>query len=326
MHVSIRHKSDFLSQWIGLTVGTGALVLAPIGLLVLGAREAAAQSDFSYILAGLIVMVGSILISVNYEFSSRAISPDWSLGLEKSLYTGMISIVIGAVMTYGLSRHVGFSVIVAASIVGILGGIVAGKYSSLVYCGAFVGMTSPSIFGSYLHVVGAAILASFVWYLSRPMFRGMGGKLGTVAFVGVIILVLSGGYSVEQHHTTGLETLYLAIIYSVVGALGTYLLHTSGKTDNVIASATVGLIGGAVLPFIHASGELLAASVFAASFAGMSTPERIPSSSWMASVGILSAVGVVYTTATKDGCGGLLGAIAFGSSLIIYGIVQLLRK
>lgn len=324
--MSLKQQRHLPSQWIGLTIGTGALVLAPIGLLVIGAREAAAQSDFPYIIAGLIIMIGSILVSVNYEFSARTISADWSLGLEKALYTGIISIVIGAIVTYGLSRHAGLSVIVAASIVGALGGIAAGRYGSLVYCGAFVGMTSPSIFSSYLHVVGAAILASFVWYLSRPMFRGMGGKLGTVAFVGVIILVLSGGYSVEQHHAVGLGTLSLAIIYSVVGALGTYLLHTSGRTNNVIASATVGLTGGVMLPFVHTSGELLAASVFAASFAGMSTPERIPSSSWMVSVGILSAIGVVYTTATKDGCGGLLGAIAFGSSLIIYGVVQLLSK
>lgn len=271
-------------------------------------------------------MIGSILDSVNYEFSSRAVSTDWTLGLEKSLYTGTVSIIIGAIVTYSISRHTVLSVIVAASIVGLLGEIIADKYSSLVYCGAFVGMTSPSVFSNYLHIVVVATLASCVWYLSRPMFRDMGGKLGTVAFAGVIVLVLSGGYSVEHHYFVDLQTLLLAVVYSVLGALVTCLLHINGKTSNVIASAVVGLVGGLAPPIIHASGELLAASVFAASFAGMSTPERIPSCLRMASVGILTGVGVVYVTVTKDGCGGLLGAIAFGSSLVVYGAVHILRR
>jgi hypothetical protein len=50
-------------------------------------------------------------------------------------------------------------------------------------------MSSVAIIPSIL-VVAAGILAGLFFMLSKNLFVGMGGKLGSIAFVGVVIITL----------------------------------------------------------------------------------------------------------------------------------------
>ena len=55
------------------------------------------------------------------------------------------------------------------------------------YCGAFIGMTSLSIAYSFYFVLAASFFAGVLLLVSKSLFNGLGGKLGTVAFTAVTI-------------------------------------------------------------------------------------------------------------------------------------------
>lgn len=67
---------------------------------------------------------------------------------------------------------------------------------------------------------------------------------------------------------------------------------------------------------------LLAAAVFAASFAGMSSPKRIPDERWIAVTAVGVALVFTYTIPFLGGSGGKLGTIAFGSCLGVHGALR----
>jgi hypothetical protein len=54
--------------------------------------------------------------------------------------------------------------------------------TSCFYCGVFVGMSSVAIIPSIVLVIAAGILAA-CFYVIKNLFVGMGGKLGSIAFV-----------------------------------------------------------------------------------------------------------------------------------------------
>ena len=59
-----------------------------------------------------------------------------------------------------------------------------------IYCGVFVGMSSAVIVPSVGFILAAGILAGVIYILSKNIFLGMGGKLGTMAFGGVLLVSL----------------------------------------------------------------------------------------------------------------------------------------
>lgn len=110
-------------------------------------------------------------------------------------YNVIIACLIGAVLTYFLSVNLNLGVVISASFVGLVA-VYTCKLSKIVkdlsppiYCGAFVGMVSPLILPNILFVAIAGIIAGIIYYLSHYTYTGIGGKLGTIAFVGVTISV-----------------------------------------------------------------------------------------------------------------------------------------
>lgn len=96
----------------------------------------------------------------------------------------------GAIITFLLQKQ-GFSVVVASSLVGLLGALI-GHYTSIqhlplvIFAGSFVGMTSVSV-GSLPIVAIAGMLAGYIYTISLNVFSGFGGRLGTIAFVSTIV-------------------------------------------------------------------------------------------------------------------------------------------
>jgi hypothetical protein len=218
------------------------------------------------------------------------------------------------------------SPIVAASLVGIIAAIIVQGVAVPVYCGAFVGMTSPELFGSYWYATLAAVLAALLFTVAHPVFHGVGGKLGTTAFVGVLMILVPTAGSFQSGPIPSHRVLLPVVGFAALGAISTFTIHTRSAADPVLASGLVGAVGGLLLPvFVDASGELLAAAVYSASFAGMTDPKRIPSEWWIGTTGIGVGLVVVYTTPFVGGSGGKLGTIAFGSCLGIHGVLRTLN-
>ncbi|MGM0604146.1 MAG: hypothetical protein ACQETB_00585, partial [Halobacteriota archaeon] len=190
-------------------------------------------------------------------------------------------------------------------------------------CGAFVGMTSPLLFVTYWHGLIAGVLASVVFLLAQPVFHGIGGKLGTTAFVGATTTVAATTGTFHTDALPNTATIVLIVGYSIVGAVLTFAIHTRFSPTPVFASGVVGAIGGVLLPSLHgASGALIAAAVFSASFAGMSDPARLPDERWVGLSGVLVGLVFVYTIPYLGGPGGKLGTIAFGSCIAVHGLLR----
>ena len=111
----------------------------------------------------------------------------------------VIWVPIGAVACHILNFNYGLGSVLSAGIIGTLGSLVPifNKQSSYlkklpgaIYCGVFVGMSSNTITPTIGIVLSAGVIAGLFFLLSKNLFIGIGGKLGTMAFLGVFIVYL----------------------------------------------------------------------------------------------------------------------------------------
>lgn len=125
----------------------------------------------------------------------------WILGHDSQvffsdIFKAIFFVTIGAVLTFYLILFLHLSAVISSSIIG-LGASFLPKLKSkwayttqlptLIYCGSFVGMTSPVVAHSITFIICSGAVAGALFILSRNMFNGFGGKLGAVALWAVVI-------------------------------------------------------------------------------------------------------------------------------------------
>lgn len=318
--------ADRSLPWPPVLVGFVLLGVAPLVLFGFGVWGTVLPSGLTVLSPVLVAGTLGIGFGLRYEWWELCrIIENGTVPLEEA-HRDLLAVVSGTLLTFAGAAELGVSPIVAASIVGIIAAVVVRKAAVPVYCGAFVGMTSPALFGSYWFATLAAILAGLVFVVAHPVFHGLGGKLGTTAFVGVTLVVLPTARSFQSGPIPERPVILAAVAVAAIGAVITFGIHTRSAASPVLASGLVGAAGGLVLPLAFAgSGGLLAATSFSASFAGMTDPRRIPSEWWIGATGIGVGLVVVYTTPFLGGSGGKLGTIAFGAGLGIHGILRRLN-
>mgnify|MGYP003691631273 CR=1 FL=1 len=114
-----------------------------------------------------------------------------------------ISVVIwapvGALICHLLHLYTDFGAVLSAGIIGTLASFIPSLNSQsqylkqlppVIYCGVFVGMSSSSVTPSLILVVSAGVFAGVFLLLSKSLFVGIGGRLGTLAFLGVVVASL----------------------------------------------------------------------------------------------------------------------------------------
>ena len=309
----------------GAVVGFVLLAVPAVLLFALGALGASFSGQLPIGVGVLLVGAALIVVGIRHEWRAVRRVPEWRpIDPEESLYI-TLSILAGTVATLAGVVELGLTPVVSAAVVGIVAAISAPDRAVPAYCGAFVGMTSPLLFVTYWHAAIAAAVASVVFVLAQPVFHGVGGKLGTTAFVGAVVTVLVTTETFQSDPLPPSAVVSAVVVVSIVGAIVTFSLQTRTDASPVLASGIVGAVGGVFLPLISEYGVLLAAAVFSASFAGMSDSERIPDERWMAVSGLFVGLVVVYTAPYLGGSGGKLGTIAFGSCLGVYGIVRTIK-
>ncbi|WP_316828703.1 hypothetical protein [Pedobacter miscanthi] len=105
-------------------------------------------------------------------------------------------IPIGAVTSFYLNHYLSLGPVISASAVGLTGSFLPlfrkssaylRQLPAAVYCGAFIGMSSTAVAPSILFVLTASFFTAILIIVSKSLFSGVGGKLGTLAFAGVVI-------------------------------------------------------------------------------------------------------------------------------------------
>lgn len=248
---------------------------------------------------------------------------------KKSLLT-VIGLLAGGVITYWLSVDIGLGAVVAASLIGLAGGLLVKKLAAPIYCGSFVGMVSQDLAQGYWFLLLAGLLAGIIFVISSCAFNGFGGKLGTIAFAGCITASVILGQPLLSAPIPETDVIWLIFLISILGSILTYVLSIRFSLGPVIASSLIGLIAGLILPAIYpAAGGILAIVAICASFAGMSGKERMGNEIMALLAGIFVAAIYIISAPYLGGAGGKLGTIAFASTLAVSGIagyLGLLRR
>ena len=106
-------------------------------------------------------------------------------------------VALAGLLTYYLSVDVQLGPVIASAGVGFVASyFVLFKSPFLkslpvpIYCGTFVGMSSNWLVADYFFVMYPGLVAGLIYVLTRDAMHGIGGKLGTIAFGGVVVVSL----------------------------------------------------------------------------------------------------------------------------------------
>lgn len=152
-----------------------------------------------------------------------------------------------------------------------------------------------------------AVLSVIQAYFQHPLLSVMNLVILLGIGAGIVMdgkaLVTSSPPDISLYHDL------LDFIAVAAGAMLTFIISTEFKTGAVIASGTVGLIGG-ILFRRHA------AALFCGSFAGMSSPELLTLVPGMLLASLLAGLIYVAVKESFAGIGGKLGTTAYAGCLI----------
>ena len=137
-----------------------------------------------------------ILLAIIFGFRNLDLNQDRFSLVHISI---ALWVPLGALICYILTISSDLGSVISAGITGAFAAFLPSlnkqsdylkKIPSAIYCGAFVGMSSATILPSISFVIIAGTLAGLFFLLSNNLFSGVGGKLGTIAFGGVVITSL----------------------------------------------------------------------------------------------------------------------------------------
>lgn len=297
-------------------------LVATSGALLLGAVRAPVAASFGSTgaLIGIVPAV-AVAVAVEHRHTVAILEP---AAFDRSDTVAAIAVAIGALATFVLSVDAGLGPIVASAAVGLVAGLAVPRIGPQVYCGSFVGMASPAVFGSLEAVALAGAIAGVGFVATTASFGGVGGKLGTVAMVGCLAAAGLLGLEFAEPSAPQWDLVGLVVPVAAVSAVATVVASRRLEWGPVVASGAVGLVAGVGLPLASPTlGSTLAAVAFCASFVGMSGPERLPGLPPVAVAGALSGAVFLAVTPAFDGAGGKLGTIAFVSCIVCLGAGEL---
>ncbi|PKB44730.1 hypothetical protein AX016_2952 [Cellulophaga sp. RHA19] len=148
------------------------------------------EKQNNYLITGFLI-IALILLFVTYKKTPLSAK---NHTLEHILTISFV--FFGAIITYLLHTSFGFTAVLAASVVGLVisflpnlikNNTLVNTIPTAVYCGAFVGMTNASIAPDYVFISLASLFTGVLLVGSKGSFNGVGGKLGTLAFGGVVL-------------------------------------------------------------------------------------------------------------------------------------------
>jgi hypothetical protein len=254
---------------------------------------------------------------------------------------------LGTVATF-YAVLLGMNAIVASSLITIIVGFFTvitndeNHYSWASFCGSFAGMASISLVNvgqadSYftLHFLMMVLIVSTIVSLMyvggeilsykapKYAFDGYGGRLGTIAFISVLIFYLMSKslwhseisiFDFRKLRTFDPWSLFM-IPSSVAAAMVTMAIKNtvSSLNDNhkVVSIATSGIIGGLLLTTIPKYGMELGQAWYAGAFVGMSSYFILMFKRHFFYSGLISGIFLVLTQGLFIGIGGKLGFISF---------------
>ncbi|MGS2741753.1 hypothetical protein [Sinomicrobium sp. M5D2P17] len=117
-------------------------------------------------------------------------------GFDYDSWRLVLWVPAGALVAFVLNQKLELGPVLGGSVTGFAGSFIPhlnkrsiylSRLPEVIYCGAFIGMSAPKVANGFMFVVIAGIITSIFLMLSKNFLHGIGGKLGTLAFLGVVI-------------------------------------------------------------------------------------------------------------------------------------------
>lgn len=274
---------------------------------------------------GKIIFIGLLLVCFSMGYlklrpkkSSARFRPD------KDVYLNILFVVIGGLFVYVLNDLLLIHTVLGSALVGVVGGLVFKKYEAAVFCGSFIGMTSPEVF-NYPEFILVSTFGGILFVLVLDILKGYGGKLGTTAFIFGFLFYFIFYNNPSPATVFTNEQMMIIIICSSLAAWITYIFNVKFEMGPVLASGLIGLFIGVVLVIEGSDFSLCLASIlFGATFVGMCSKD-VCKPWFILTAGLL--FGVVYIVMIPfGGLGGMLGTTALISVVSLYGIKDTFNK
>ncbi len=295
-------------QWVGFFVIVIALIYAFFHVFY---EPRHIVNDIFYILF-MILLIYGLYHAFHIEKSEMKII--------KFINLDALFIIFSVFSTYSIVHFFSISAVLASSFIGILGYFLFRKYEVPIYCGSFAGMVSIALF-NYYEVGILAILCAFIFLLTKPLFVGYGGKLGTIAFLSSLITLSI--FDKEYLIISGDTSLFIVIAVSLVSIISTFYLIQKLHISPVFSSALLSFIFALFINIFFLNYISYSFIFFAASFIGMSNKERLPNIFFVILSGLI--FGTIYDIFLEyfHGLGGKLGLMALMTVVITSGISNL---
>lgn len=227
------------------------------------------------------------------------------------------AVFTGGVLTYVIAVYGGVNVVLASGLIGVLAALFLKPYAVAVFCGSFIGMSSPDLL-SFPFILMAALAAGIIFVFAKDVYNGVGGKLGTIALSGVFVTCLAISQSFLGGNALEGRLILWIILFAMTGAALSHILNLRLSQGAVMGSAIVGVAAGGFLPlFFGDNGLTIAIVTFGASFAGMASRQYLKNEAWSLLSGFIYALLFIFSVQTFGGVGGKLGTIAFASVLSV---------
>lgn len=298
-------------QWLGFITVLFAVLFAYVTVLF---EPKEILLDTVYFL-----LFSLLLLGIFFEFKKQVYKVD----IIKFKYKEILAIILGTFLTYSLSHYFKLNAVISASSVGFIGFLIFRKYEIPIYCGAFAGMVSISMF-SFFEVLILSLVCSIIYILSKPIFKGYGGKLGTIAFLSSLIVhsIFGDEFLVVEMNFS----IHYLILTTTLSVMITYTLKHKFNLSSVLASSLPSLIFSIIFILFIPNHFDYVVVFFSASFIGMSSKEKLPTILCVFISGVV--LGIIYDLFVEffNGLGGKLGLMAMISVIITSSISTLIGK
>ena len=98
---------------------------------------------------------------------------------------------------YTLQKTFGFSPVLSSALIGFVGtfywfshDIEQSGIHAVIYSGSFAGMASAEYLSGTGHILLISLVGTSLYLWSQKHLTGFGGKLGTIAFVATVIMII----------------------------------------------------------------------------------------------------------------------------------------
>ena len=254
---------------IGAVTGFSVMM---IKLMFLTIEAAKFGSGF---LALFIVLVSFFILAFILALLKVIKKGEFFIEYDKEIIYAVV-ILFSALIVYFFGVEFKLDKNITVGILALFFGIFFKKYALEATLGAFIG-AGIYINTGYLGVIIVSLIVVFVRISFKGVFNGLGGKLGTIAFVGglVAFIVLQESFGVGQ--AKNIADLIPVITVSLTSALLTFSINNELKLGPVTAYAIVLLLGSIFLLFEATKNLDLSTVVYGSALIGMSKKQECES-------------------------------------------------